>query len=248
MKYLQFTEERKNTPQNLIITGCARSGTTLLQTLMAFFKDIKIYNYSETRPEKLLARLSEKPCENSPKKYLLIKKPQPHPADPRHFTLTSLLQKGFLIINIIRDGRDVLVSRHPEDPARYWVTPERWLAAINDTLKEKHNKRILVVKYELLVENPGAVLDQIADFLGVPCKKDFLNFYKNPRVADYLNTTSLQGARPVNADSVGAWKKLEHSQRMDEINTSRGEELNRALRELGYIQDQDEWTGKLQTQ
>jgi len=101
-------------PQKLIITDCARSGTALYHSLMGYFRDVKVNRYAETLP----ARFDRRDLFGVHKRYIVIKRPQFHPEDERTFSLDDLLQANYLVINLIRDGRDVLVARHQPERSR----------------------------------------------------------------------------------------------------------------------------------
>ncbi|MFC1669103.1 sulfotransferase [Spirochaetota bacterium] len=218
--------------QKLIITGCARSGTTLLHSLMSCFDDVKIYKFRETLPSKLNGKDLNKVL----KKYIVIKRPQFNVDDQRYFTFNNLLEQEYRIINIIRDGRDVLVSRHPDDPSKYWVKPDRWLNAVRETIEHRNNPFIHVLKYESLVVQTKTELDKIALFLGVERKQTLSgsNIHLYPPVQNYLKNATMKGTGPIFSHSVGNWKKEIHRKRILNITKEFGKEIKYLLKELEY--------------
>jgi len=217
-------------PQKIIVTGCARSGTTLLHSLLSCFKQIKIYKYKETHPSKLNTKNSD----GVKKKYILIKRPQFPDSDPRCFSFQELFDQGYLIINIIRDARDVFVSRHPDDPAKYWVEPERWIDAVNQTILHRNNPKLFLLTYEHLVIKTNQVLNEIAAFLKVAWDRDLLPFYNNKDIKTYLGAATIQGAKPVFSDSVGNWKNEIHKERINNVFKTHGKQIDQLLEKLRY--------------
>ncbi len=226
-------------PRKLIVTGCARSGTTLLHSLMGYFKGVKVYRYAETLParfnEKFQAKFADGANDqHSGKQYVVIKRPQFHPGDERYFTIEDLLRDDYRVINIVRDCRDVLVSRHPDDPSIYWVEPERWLAAVGETLRHDESPDVLTLKYEDLVMEPDQCMTDIADFLKTEYSPDYINFFRGDDARSYLDKAVMDGARAIHAGSIGNWRSPEHAARVQTLMTTRGNELKDGLVRLGY--------------
>ena len=48
-------------------------------------------------------------------------------SDIRYEEIIKLFDGKVKIINMIRDGRDVITSMHPNGKGRYWVTKDRWI-------------------------------------------------------------------------------------------------------------------------
>ena len=56
------------------------------------------------------------------------------------------------IIHIVRDGRDVVLSRHPVDTARHWISPSRWVEDVSAGLSFEGHPQVLTIRYEDLVK------------------------------------------------------------------------------------------------
>lgn len=166
----------------ILIGGCGRSGTTLLLSLLSAHPNIYAVPY-ETRafspgaypPEGEISLDGDfhidflfthflrddvdlagvdRWCEKTPMNV--------------HFfdRLVEYFGEGLRFINIVRDGRDVITSHHPQDPTSYWVTPSRWIRDVAAGRQFEGHPQFRTVKYENLTANPTTCLRQICEFLG----------------------------------------------------------------------------------
>lgn len=71
------------------------------------------------------------------------------------------------MIHLVRDGRDVITSRHPLDPGASWISPERWIADVEAGIRHEHLAEVLTVRYEDLVLEFDATIRRILAFLAV---------------------------------------------------------------------------------
>ena len=172
----------------ILITGCARSGTSLLTYLMKGFRSLHVVDSKEKNP-RLIGHVSEF---SEP---FVIKYPQGLINPRQDFALRrrrDLLMTGFRssylrcyvktwkILICIRDAKDVLTSQHPGQPDRYYVSPWRWIKAIERTLPLQDHPNVLLVKYEELVYDPVRQMTCIAAFLGMDYDKSWTRrFHKN---------------------------------------------------------------------
>lgn len=154
--------EAVSTP-SVFITGCAKSGTTLLLRLMTAFPlvpQLPVDGLELGLPE-FAARVAASP--NTPMvakrtfatvfSGLRIRKQQ-----ERQIKLIE--DHGILIINIIRDGRDVLTSDNGYVTASRWITSMKQRRSFRDSIA-------LTVRYEDLVSNPNDVQEAIAVAIGL---------------------------------------------------------------------------------
>jgi hypothetical protein len=199
-----------NTP--IIIGGCARSGTTLLLEILGnhpniFSIPIETHvfcptGYSENpntnipfNINKLNKIITKYPtnyfckrwCEKTPKNIIFLKQILKH------------FNKKVKIINIIRDGRDVVLSIHPNSPLIYWVDPKRWVEDNYEGLKFKKDPNVLTIKYEDLILDYNKTIKQICNFIN-----------ENPKPLLDLNIK-------LKKDSIGKWKKIEYNRRINEL-------------------------------
>lgn len=138
----------------IFITGCNKSGTTLLKNLFYAFDDVFIY-----KGEQSLYRFNQKRASD---KHLIAKR--------NHRSLFSniisleeyndqmriLKRKSIHIVNIIRNGSDVIASNNHV---------ERWITSMDSYEEDKHLIS-LNIKYEELVTNPDKVQDEIIKKFG----------------------------------------------------------------------------------
>jgi hypothetical protein len=115
-----------------------------------------------------------------------------------------------LFINVIRDGRDVVLSLfNRRNYSSSYVAMWRWMASINagrriNTFKYQGNKRVMNVKYEDLVQRTEFTLMNICAFIGEKFDPAMMEYWK---VKDEEDEEGDYGTQPVFDDSIGKWKK-----------------------------------------
>jgi hypothetical protein len=137
------------------------------------------------------------------------------------------------ILHVVRDGRDVVMSRHPLDPTKPWVSPERWVADVRDGLRVEADPRVLRVKYEDLVGSYLPTMRRICEHIDEPYVSDFERFPESARIQTHLAWAGE--AKVMTSASVGKWKRatgdgLRSVEAL--MNTPGAQEL---LVELGYL-------------
>lgn len=153
----------------IYITGCAKSGTTLLRRMFFSFRRCGIVN---TEIE-LDAFVTVPKQQNLNGDTLIGKRTVSTVFSNIMFPKLVEHQLGVIkkhdvkILNIIRDGRDAILSD--------WISPERWIASIEDA--ETYKDYItLSVYFEDLVRQPDKVQAQIAETFGLEAKDKFSNY------------------------------------------------------------------------
>lgn len=149
------------------------------------------------------------------------------------------------LIDIVRDPRDVLTSRHHSKPDDYYVDYERWLQHHEEMewLKERWDK-LLQVKFENLLREPDRVQTQISNFLNLEKKASFSNY------PEFIEKSSLpedqrkalKGFRELNPDKIGRWRETDPEYILEQ--TRKHPELLDLLREYEYESD-DSWQEEL---
>jgi hypothetical protein len=124
----------------------------------------------------------------------------------------SLFNKKVKVINIIRDGRDVVMSHHSR--LGNFMSPQKWVRYVEEGLKYKNDPNVLTIRYENLITKYEDTTALIAQFLNIEntFKPDF---YLNTNVSD--NTSVISGfgnkgiyeAKPISKQSLGKWKNNE---------------------------------------
>jgi len=120
------------------------------------------------------------------------------------------------LIHIVRDGRDVIVSKHPKhNPDTYWVPVERWVNDVAFGARFENHPSVLTLRYEDLVQKYDSSIAQICQFLDEPIDQALNNWisYTNVRKSKHLH-------KPVEnlfQKSIGKWKDKVHENRIKEI-------------------------------
>jgi glycosyltransferase involved in cell wall biosynthesis len=176
----------------IFITGCAKSGTTLLRRLFYAFKDVEIIPN-----EQLVTRFCQR---DSFEKFMVGKRHRfslfsEHLAPSLAMGQVQLIKKhNVKIVNVIRDGRDVIFSDHMN------VEPRRWVAAMRQ--RSEYSDLIdMEVRYEDIVTNPDNVQEQVAQKLGLEIKhlwSEYPDF-----VPEYEFADGIYAKRPLDTSSVG---------------------------------------------
>ncbi len=234
----------------IIIGGCARTGTSLLVSIFSahprifaiptetgVFSNWKLQSgstfgnpfYIPQRPDRIHRYVISHPIPQSITRWC-----EKTPSNVRHIEkILAFFNNRVKFVHIIRDARDVLTSRHPENPEKYWVSPERW---INDTragLAFQNHPCILTIKYESLVHDHEETLRCICNFLEEPFDHSFLNWFENSSVRK--NRAWFHPLKKLHKQSVEKWKKPENADRLTEIMAN--QEVVNLMTELGYTQN-----------
>ena len=160
--------------KKIFITGCAKSGTTLLLRMCYAFKDTEVL-YKEGFDGHELP-FNDFVGHQSDSKFIIGKR---HPPALLSNVLipefaeqaATVISQDIAIINVVRDGRDVVLSDGN------YVKPRRWI----DTVKQRDNDVFgglidLEVRYEDLVRNPEKIQKQMEEIFGLESKDSFANY------------------------------------------------------------------------
>lgn len=181
--------ENKLQPTKIFITGCAKSGTTLLRRLFYAFDDVRILP-DETHIRQFVKRESDTA--------FLVGKRHRYSLFSEHLTDGALNEQKELIqqhnvkvVNIIRDGRDVIHS------GEGYVSPRRWIEA----MRQRDDLIAVEVRYEDIVSRPDKVQKKVADKLGLSIAHKWSEYPDFVPDAEFVN--SIYAKRPLDKDSVG---------------------------------------------
>ncbi len=125
--------------------------------------------------------------------------------------IRNIFDNQVKFINIIRDGRDVVASYHPR--FGYMVKPELWKRCIIEANKFKGTNNFLSIRYEDLVNDKGAVMNQLKQYLNLSTPFDAENWLEKTSIKGYIKSpvNNNLGTSIVNSDinvaSLGNWKK-----------------------------------------
>lgn len=179
----------------VLVTGCARSGTTMMIHLMRYFYSTEVIIYDESHP-------FDYEKHNHKDHILVIKKPFVEVSNIQYFSLKDLISKGWLIIWMLRDGRDVISSIVSD---KYHVDAERWAFANRSILPYCLHDQVLIVRYENLVTDSISAMEEVKKFIGQDYQKDYENWFNEVNDKAPMNKGIIP--RPINTQSIGNYKK-----------------------------------------
>lgn len=204
--------ENKLQPTRIFITGCAKSGTTLLKRLFHAFSNVHILS-DEVHIRQFVRH-------KSPTTFLIGKRHR-YSLFSEHLTdsawkeqMELVRQHNIKIVNIIRDGRDVIHS------SEGYVPPRRWVEA----MRQRDDSIAVEVRYEDVVTDPDRVQKKIADKLGLDIVykwSEYPNFVPDAEFAHSIYTK-----KPLNRGSVGVGGSYQNT--IDNIMGGFEKELTRA--------------------
>ena len=227
----------------VVIGGCGRSGTSLLLSILSSHPRMTaiphetqllcpgaywppgggisppdVEGLNETLSRIAISAASVSWCEKTPRNVL------------NFGAIIDVLGGSARLIHIVRDGRDVVLSRHPRDPEGFWVAPERWTGDVRAGLQFQSHPQVLTLHYEDLVTDLRNSCQTLCRFLRLDYD-DRLEHY--PQFARVVESDAWFGpARPVDASSIGRWKLPENAARVQQLLEYPG--AVPLLKELGY--------------
>ena len=177
-----------------VVGSSPRTGTTLLLELLVAGFAIDASADHETSVFERPPRGSGIHCTKNPRDLLV--------AGP-----LLRIDRNLWLIHMVRDPRDVVVSRHRRDPGKYWTNLRLWKDRQPAARELASHPRFLTVRYEDLVREPDAVQDRIAAWMPfLPKRAPFSAFHRTAKPSeDALD--ALRGLRPIDTGSIGAWRR-----------------------------------------
>ncbi len=235
-------EKRHFTDEPIYIGGCGRSGTTLLLSMLSAHPDIfacpqelgifnEIQHHSDgSITPKRIDRLYFTFLKHKIKKSQ-IRWCEKSPSNVKHIEDIDKWHGGkFKFIHIVRDGRDVVLSKHPTDPNRYWVPPERWINDVSIGLQHIDNPKVHTVRYEDLICNYEDEITKICKFLNLDINDKILNWHEHTTVKS--NRAYYGKVKPVFGSSVAKWKDPKYADRVSEL--TKQKKAQELLSYIGY--------------
>jgi hypothetical protein len=212
--------------QRIHIVGPPRSGTTLMYALFSTCFSIDGVTAQEDRLWRRMPRHET----------VLVTK---YPGDEAYAPMLLPLDQRLWFVFMLRDPRDVIVSRHGKEPERYWSNLLIWQQAMRVHDAMRNHPRFVVVRYEDLVQSPDHVQKNLArrmEFLRP--KIPFSEYHRNTPA--YISKSeqmrlAMRGFRPVTACNVGGWRT--HLPRVKAQVEAHGSLAERLIA-LGYEADQ----------
>ncbi|MCP4353991.1 MAG: sulfotransferase [Desulfobacterales bacterium] len=202
------------------IIGCARSGTTMLHYSMCVFKNTILYdketsmwNYPSVKESVGLYR---KYAFQPDTHYIITKRGASWWKGGNIEKLAEFTRKyKIFLINLIRDPRDVMTSRHSLDKKKYYVDPNLWVDAMvaTDRLMEylKDYTDILTVRYEDVVLNTKEVEDSFKKRIGLELRSSVASLNRLKDNVEAIGGLEqmipyMHKLRNFDPESVGRWK------------------------------------------
>ncbi len=235
----------------ILIGGCGRSGTTLLLSILGahpkihtipnelgvfieWHDDVGLYSRGYFADDQKVPRIDRlhrhlltnkisnsayRWCEKTPRNIRYLGK------------ILDFFADEVKLIHIIRDGRDVMLSRHPNHPEEYWVDPDRWVNDVQKGLAYKDHSQVLTIKYEDLILDYQTTVQEICDFLNEEYAEEFNSWVSHTNVQKNI---AWEGeVKQLHTESIGKWEKEENQARVAEIMAK--EEVVQLLNKLDYL-------------
>lgn len=179
--------------KHLHIVACSpRSGTTLLhEAMVTCFRADKHYDH-EIRFHLVSADDHQIVVTKRPKDTMYM------PAvidDPELY-----------VIYVMRDPRDVIVSRHGKNKGMYYSNIRLWREMHGYAKSLYGHDRFLAVRYEDFVTDPDATQDKIAaKFPWLEKLHNFSEYHEHAQVSE-KSRLAMHDVRPIAPTSIGVWK------------------------------------------
>ena len=204
--------------QRILICGCARSGNTLMLNLMEVgFQNI-VKNIDGPGNE----QIPKKPI---PGHVVVGKFPK------KIYQLDTLMKPDLGVIYMLRDARDVLISKHFQKPHKYWTPIRRWVEAAEIAVKYENHPQVHILKFEDLLRSPDKIQFSLAQKFGLIPLRSFAAAHKYFDKTDDYNIQTMNGIRPLDKSRIGAWKtKRAAAKRFME-----NEDVQKYMRHFGYL-------------
>lgn len=216
----------------IVIGGCGRSGTTLLLSILgahphihAIQEEMFAFFPLPFRLRPLLRHLQAPDAQNGWRRWC-----EKTPKNVRSFgEILQAFEDEVRLIHMVRDGRDVVTSHHPNSPQRYYVPPERWVADVQAGLD--YEAHTLLVRYEDLIADVEGTLRKVCDYLGEDFHPQIMEFYRHTTVTE---NKAWEGKKvqPLHNHRIGRWQHEEHQRVIQQFMETPG--APELMARLGY--------------
>lgn len=215
-------EKNRFTEDPIVIGSAPRSGSTLLNAILSAHPDIYAIRkqtyafekwklagdqYDMERKDRLyrefiyrkIPKTAIRWCEKTPKNIITFDK------------ILDFHPRA-LLIHMVRDGRDVVTSKHPKHtPDQYWVPAERWVRDVTFGLSLEDHPRVLTLKYEDLILKFDETIHKICNYLSLKYHPNFSEWENHATIRTSKHWNS--SVQKIYSGAVGKWEKEEHRDR-----------------------------------
>ena len=180
--------------KHLHIVACSpRSGTTLLhEAMVTCFRVDKHYDH-EIRFHLVTGE---------PGQIVVTKRPK-----DTMYMAAVIDDPELYVIYVLRDPRDVIVSRHGKNSDRYYSNIRLWRELHGHARPLFGHERFLWLRYEDFVTDPDAVQAQITEkFPWLEQLHRFSEYHEHAEVSE-KSRLAMHSVRPIAPTSVGVWRQ-----------------------------------------
>lgn len=220
----------------VLIGGCARSGTSLLLSILSAHPNIHAipvesdafteWNESgkPVRLDRFYRQLLFGPVKKGAGRWC-----EKRPYNVRYIAeILTYFEAKVRFIHIIRDPRAVCTSVHPQKPNQYWVSPDRYIHDVTIGLAYESHPNVLSIKFEDLITKQEDTLQAICHFLKEPYTEELKDWINHATI----KTNRAWFERLNDIKELRAWDQPIHQARLQEV-LSNTAMLN-LMAKLGY--------------
>lgn len=232
----KIREQTTFAKEPILIGGCARSGTSLLLSILSAHSAIHAIptetdaftNWNEegspVRMDRLYRQLLLHRVKSTATRWC-----EKRPYNVRYIgEILKFYDNKVRFIHIIRDPRSVCTSVHPRKPSQYWVSLDRYIHDVTLGLAYENHSCVFTLRYEDLIEDTNNVLRELCQFIGEPFNEAMKDWYTHATVRS--NRAWFKSLDDIRADR--GWGDPQHQLRVEEIMIS--PEMQQMMTRLGY--------------
>ena len=231
----------------IIIGGCERSGTSLLQSIISSHPQIHSIEeetwafcygpatgFSGNKPirlKRLIKALGTKQIPESCNRWC-----EKSPANIFYFNeIIKYFSNNVKLIHIIRDGRDVISSIHPDNPSKPWVSSDRWIQAAQAGYQYRNQALVLTIKYEDLINEYDKTIRLICGHIGIPLVSEILNWHKHTKIKSNKNLIG-NTVNKISSKSINKHQAVDFQFKEVVDKFMQDEKASQLLKDYGYLQ------------